>query len=110
MGQLSVDGMFMVPQVIHFTGPTACEVDITEIYEASLNAPRLLLSRLVKGAFCLPVRATRFLSTVFVSYFSSGQKEKETCVYGRSKQLWNGFLACEESEVAMPSVLGYQTV
>lgn len=32
----------------------------------------------------------------FVSYFSSGEKQKETSEPGRSKQLRNGILACEE--------------
>lgn len=33
-----------------------------------------LHTRLVTGAFCLFVRATGFLSTMFTSYFSSGEK------------------------------------
>lgn len=32
----------------------------------------------------------------FASYFSSGEKQKETSEPGRSKQLRNGILACEE--------------
>lgn len=55
---------------------------------------RALHSRLVKGAFLPVVRAKCFLSTVFVSYFSSGEKEKGTNVSGRSKQLGNGFGMC----------------
>lgn len=72
------------------------------IYEASVKAPGGPLQFvLVEGAFCLAVRAKPLLSTNFTSYFSSCEKEKETRVSGRSKQLRNGFLACEESEVAM---------
>lgn len=43
---------------------TVCQVDVFEIYEASFKATDPLHIRLVKGAFCLAVRATRLLSTI----------------------------------------------
>lgn len=66
-----------------------------------------LRSSHVKGAFWQSVRAKCFLSTIFMSYFCSCEKEKETSASGRSKQLRNGFLACEGREVAMLFSLCY---
>lgn len=50
--------------------PSSCVQNLLSFPEGT----RLLYIRLVKGAFCLGVRATRILSTISVSYFSSDEK------------------------------------